>query len=286
MKKLNTTLVLVAMPALIFSGTLVAEERGRGGEMRGTFVRLVEQQVGAQGHLGVVIRPFESDDHVTVLVPQKNEDLRLAARQLREGQTLGIAFANEGRNNWVRRLETGPPRDPDEERPERTRERIIERQVRRDPRPHEDLPQPGRGGRFRSDEERERFLARRQRQPERPLPRLEQVQEELRDVVTGQMERMGRAVREVLGAHIERMQAELRELRAHAERMEREMHDLRAENERLRMQLRERAELRMEREREIRERAEAEHRRENREAEERELLRDRDQRGEPSPSPR
>ena len=307
MKKLCKTLLLIALPALIFGGTLTAEERGRVREMRGTFVRLVEQQVNEQGYLGVVIKPFESDDHVTVLVPQENEDLRVAARQLREGQTIEIAFASEGPNNWLRRMEAGRPRDRAEESPEGQRRimpageirrdpgasaprpegerRAAERDVRRDPGQVRESPEARRDRAVRSAEEQARFRPRPQREGMEPARGPEPMEAQIREIVARHAEQMGRAVREVLGAHLERMQAELRELRAHAERMEREMQELRAENERLRMQLRNRGEPGMEPERAVRERTEPQRRREGRQPQEGELQRDPEPRREPAPSP-
>ncbi|MEK7995058.1 MAG: hypothetical protein AAB403_14730 [Planctomycetota bacterium] len=307
MKQLCKTLLLIALPALIFGGTLTAEERGRVREMRGTFIRLVEQQVNEQGYLGVVIKPFESDDHVTVLVPRENEDLRVAARQLQEGQTLGIAFASEGQNNWVTRMEAGRPRDRADEsaegqkrimprgeirrepgefvqRPEGER-RPAEGDVRRDPGQVQESPEARRDRAVRSAEERERLRPSLQREGARPAPGPEPMEAQIRGIVARHAEQMGRAVREAVGAHLQRMQAEIRELRAHAERMEREMQELRAENERLRMQLRNRGEPGIEREREIRERAEPQRRRESRPAQEGEPPRDREPRREPAPSP-
>jgi len=285
MRKLCKTLLLIAMPALICGGTLAAEERGGVREMRGTFIQLVEQQVNEQDCLGVVIKPLDSDDHVTVLIPRENEDLRAAARQLREGQTLGIAFTSEGPNNWLTRMAAGRPRDRAEESPEGRRGAIPPGDIRRDPGQARESPEVRRDRAVRSAEERERLGPRPQRERARPAPGPEPMEMQIREIVARQAEQMGRAVREALGAHLERMHAELRELRSHTERMEREMRELRAENERLRMQLRNRGEPGVEREPAIRERAEPQRRRESRPAQEGEPPRDREPGRAPVPSP-
>jgi hypothetical protein len=285
MKKLCEMFVPVMLLVLILSGALAAQDRGRDGAIRGTFVRLIEREADQGQVMGIVVKPSERDEPVTVLVPRENEDLRQAARRLQEGQIVEIAFTSEGENNWLRRLEVSQPRDRGEQRPEGRREPTIERQARRQQRQSEDMPEPDRARTFRNDEQRERFAARRERQPQRPMPRLDQMEEQLRDVIAGHTERMSRAIREVLRSHLEPMQAEIRELHANMERMERQMQELRAENERLRMQLRDRGEPGPEREPQIREQTEPQRRRENRQAEEREPQRDRDQRREPAPSP-
>ena len=257
MKKVCRTLVLVLLAALVFGGMLWAEERGRGGAVRGTFVRLVEREVGERGYMGIVIKPFESDDHVTVLVPRQREELGRAARRLQEGQRVGISFVSEGGHMWIKGMEAERRREEVEERPEGRRTTTIRREVHRR---HEGV--------------------REGREAKRPMVHLEQMEGQLREVVAGHLERMGRALREVLGAHLERMEGEFRELRAHVERMERELQELREENERLRSQLREARGPRRGRERQIRERREVERRREGREREEREVRRERQERRE------
>ena len=297
--------ILVA--ALMSGGALAAQERGEARRMRGTFVRLTEQQINEQGHLGIVIKPFESDEHVTVLVPRDNEDLRMAARQLKEGQTLAVAFAPEGPNNWVTRIESERPRDRAGESPEGRRiivrreeirrdegnlpprdegqRRPAERDIRRDAGPGRESPEARRDRAVRSPEEQEHLAIRRQREGDRPAPGPEQLEAQIKEIITRNAEQMGRAFREILRAHTQRMQAEIRELRANAERMEREMQELRAQNERLRMQLRDRAEPGAERQRQMRDQPQPQRRRENPQAQEREPQREREPRREPAPSP-
>ncbi len=213
MKKVCRTLVLVLLAALVFGGMLWAEERGRGRAVRGTFVRLVEREVGERGYMGIVIKPLDRDEHVTVLVPRQREELWQAARRLQEGQKVGVSFVTEAGHKFIKGMEA-EWREVVEEEPEGRRRVNVRREV------------------IRREGVRERREAR------RPA-HLEQMEGQLKEVVAGHLERMGRALKEVLGEHLERMEAELRELRVHIERMQEELQELRAENERLRWQLRE-----------------------------------------------
>jgi len=240
MKKICRMLVLGVLAGLLFGGMLWAEDGDRHGAVRGTFVRLVEREVGEQGYMGIVIKPFERDDHVTVLVPRQREEIWRAARSLQEGQKVGIFFVTEAGHKFFKGMET-ERREVVEEGPEDRRRMIVRREVVR-----------------RDEDEREKHKA------QRPA-HLEQMEGQLKEVVAGHLERMGRALKEVLGEHLERMEAELRELRAHTERMQEELQELRAENERLRMELRGRRDPERERERDAR------IRREGSEREEREI---------------
>lgn len=235
MKEVRRTLVLVMLAALVFGGMLYAEDRDRGGAVRGTFVRLVEQQVGEHGYMSIVIKPLESDDRVTVLVPRQPEELGQAVRRLREGQKVGISFVSDGGHRWIRRLET-ERREGAKERPEGRRALSIRREV---------------------VERREG--AREGRPAARPLENLEKAERELK---------------EILGAHFGRIARQFRELMSRVERMERELRELRAENERLRRQLRDAGGPRREREGEVRKGREVDRRREGREREEREVRRE------------
>ncbi len=250
MKKVCRMLVLGMLAMLMFSGVLLAEERDREGTVDGIFVRLVEREVGERGYMGIVIKPFERDDHVTVLVPRQREELLRVARRLQEGQKVGVSFVTEAGHKWIKGVEA-EWREVVEEGLEGRRRVNVRREVLR-----------------WDDDVRERREAR------RPA-HLEQMEGQLKEVVSGHLERMGRALKEVLGEHLERMEAELRELRAHIERMQEELQELRAENERLMWQLRERGGPEREREREVR--REIEERREGREREERERRRERDE---------
>ncbi len=254
MKKVCRILVLGVLAGLLFSGMLLAEDRDRDGSVGGIFVQLVERAVGEREYMGIVIKPFERDDHVTVLVPRQREELWQAARRLQEGQKVGVSFVTEAGHKWIKGMEA-ERREVVEDRPEGRRRMSVRREV------------------VRREGVRERREAR------RPA-HLEQMEGQLKEVVAGHLERMGRALKEVLGEHLERMEAELRELRAHIERMQEELQELRAENERLKWQLRERGGPEREREREVRIRREVEERREDREREEREVRRERGERRE------
>jgi len=164
MKKVCRTLVLVVFAGSILGGMVRAQERGRGGTMRGTFVRLEEREVGERAYMGIVIKPFERDDHVIVLVPPRPGELGEAARRLREGQRVEISFVSEAGHMWLKGMET-ERREVVEERPEGRRAVNVRREVLR----------------WREGE-RDRPGA------ERPLANLRQMERELR---------------EVLGAHFE-----------------------------------------------------------------------------------
>ena len=236
MKRINRMLVLAVLACLMFGGMLRAEDGDRSGALRGTFVQLVEREVGEQGYLGIVIKPFERDDHVTVLIPRRPEELGQAARRLQKGQRVSVSFVTEAGQKWVKGMEA-ERREVVEEGPEGRRRVSVRREV------------------LRSEDARER------REIKRPA-HLEQIKGQLKEIVAGHLERMGRALKEVLGVHLERMEAEFRELRAHMEKMEKELQELRAENERLKRQLRERGGPEREREIRIRIRREAEEQRE------------------------
>ena len=189
MKKMYRMLVLGVLAGLLFGGMLWAEDGDRSGAVRGTFVRLVEREVGERGYMGIVIKPFERDDHVTVLVPRQREELWQAARRLQEGQEVGVSFVTEAGHKFIKGMEA-EWREVVEEGPEGRRRVNVRREV------------------VRLEGVRERREAR------RPA-HLEQMEGQLKEVVAGHLERMGRALKEVLGAHLERMEAEFRELRAH-----------------------------------------------------------------------
>ncbi len=105
MKKASGTLVLGVLSMLIFSGVLSAGQRDRNGSVGGTFVRLVEQEVGERGYLGIVIKPHDRDDHVTALVPRQREELLQAARKLQAGQKVGVSFVTEAGHKWIKGME-------------------------------------------------------------------------------------------------------------------------------------------------------------------------------------
>jgi len=197
MKKIYRMLVLGMLAGLVFGGILWAEDGDRSGAVRGTFVRLVEREVGERGYMGIVIKPFERDDHVTVLVPRQREELGQAARRLQEGQKVGVSFVTEAGHKFIKDMRA-ERREFVEESPEGRRRMSIRREVLR----------------YEGDQER--------RGPKRPAY-LEQMQE-LKRVLTAHLDRMARQFRE-LRAHVEELERELRELRAQNERLKRQLRE-------------------------------------------------------------
>ena len=256
MKDRNKRIVIVALASLMLGGMLQAEQRDRGGEVRGVFVRLTEQRVGEQGYMGIVLKPFDSDKHVTVLVPNNHEELMRSTRALSEGTKLEISFVSEGGHRWIRRIEAELRREQRGEGPEGEKRIIIRRETRRRDGEFDENVEARRGPTARRDPEPERPRGREGRVDRRPEAHLEQLQRQLRDVVSGHLDRMSRSLREVLADHLWRMDAEFRELRARVERIERQLDELRAENERLRRQLRASDPSRNEREEPARQRSE------------------------------
>jgi len=107
-------LMMGLIMAMLFTSILWAQERPREGEVRGLFLRLDERMVGEQEYLAIVIRPMESDEPVTLLLPQRPEELRALAHQLREGQNVEIVYVVEEGQKWVRRIETERRPGPEE----------------------------------------------------------------------------------------------------------------------------------------------------------------------------
>ena len=105
MDRPSTRLVVGLLTGLTFAGAVQAERDPHRAEIRGLFVRLTEQSVGERGYFGVVIKPLESDDHVTLLLPRRSEELAWRARNLREGQRVEIVYGTEGGQKWVTRLD-------------------------------------------------------------------------------------------------------------------------------------------------------------------------------------
>jgi len=250
MKNSHKQLVLAIIAAMVFGGVLGAQERDRRGELRGVFVKLTERHVGERGYLGIVVRPFERDDHLTVLVPREHEELAHSARMMREGDRIEISYVSEHDQMWIDRIEVERRRVERERSPEESREMEIRRErIRRD----RDGMEERREGERRIIIRREGEPgpeARREERPHREPPPHEILEHLLRDVIARHMEHMGMELREILGQHIGRMHEELMELRAHTEHMRREIEELRHENEMLRMKLRERGEPRREGDRE------------------------------------
>ncbi len=300
MKKLDNMLIPAALAILVAGGFLVGAEREGNGRLRGIFVGLTDRHIDERGYMGMVIKPMDSDEHVTVLIPWNNEKLVQAAHNLREGQRLALSFGTEGDFKWAREMQVERRREAIE-RPAEGEERVIvRREIRRDAepaerqRPREERPfRPGPEAereRFRDredrdfrpefDVEREPIRGREGRQGRFEPPYPERIDAQLREIVEGQMDRMHRVLREVFMEHLKRTEVELRELRTHIERMERQMQELRAENERLRMQLQQRGRIQRENI-EVFEQREQDRPREGRAPREREVQRDRERRTDP-----
>ncbi len=197
MKKVSRILVLGVLSMLIFSGALSAEQRDRNGEVGGTFVRLVEQEVGERGYLGIVIKPHDRDDHVTVLVPRQREELLQAARRLQAGQKVGVSFVTDAGHKWVKGMEA-ERREVVEEGPEGRRRMNVRREV------------------LRYEDNREKRQARR---PEY----LDQMQE-LKRILSSSLDRMAREFRELRG-RVEAQERELQRLRKENERLRRQLQE-------------------------------------------------------------
>ncbi|MHC4558910.1 MAG: hypothetical protein ACYS80_16590 [Planctomycetota bacterium] len=197
MKKVSRILMLGMLSMLIFCGMLLAEERYRDGSVGGTFVRLVEKEVGERGYMGIVIKPHERDDHVTILVPRQREELWQAARRLQSGQKVGVSFDTEAGHKWIKGMEA-ERREVVEEGPDGGRRINVRREV------------------FRFEDNQERRQARR---PEY----LEQIQE-LKRILSSNLDRMAREFRE-LRAHIEELERELQSLRNENELLRRELRE-------------------------------------------------------------
>jgi hypothetical protein len=280
MKKRYRLLALMGVSGLMFSAVLQAGDFNRTSRVRGILIRLTEQKIGEQGYLGLVVKPFDSDDHITVLLPSNRKELAQTARRLEEGTRLGIAFVNEDGHNWIKGLEVEIRREEHEEGLEGEKRIIIRREARRDPGEGDERSVSRRARTSGRDPETERPRSRQEQQDRRPAAQLDRMQRQLRDVVSGHLDRMSKSVKEVIADHLWRMDAEFRELRARVDRIERQLDQLRAENERLRRQLRDRSGPSREREEQVRQP------RENQVREEREIRIKRDGMRENAPSTR
>ncbi len=235
MKKVSRILFLSVLTVLLFSGMLSAEERERDGSVGGTFIRIVEQEVGERGYMGIVIKPHDRDDHVTVLVSRRLEELWQAARRLQAGQKVGVSFVIEAGHKWVKGMEA-ERREVVKEGPEGRRRMNVRREV------------------FRYEDNRERREARR---PEY----LEQMQE-LKRILSSNLDRMAREFRELRG-RLEKQERELQRLRGENERLRRQLQERGGPERERGREVRVRREV--EERRENREREEGERRREREE---------------------
>ena len=280
MKKRYSALILMGVAGLIFGAALQAGDLDRTSRARGIFLRLTEQKIGEQSYMGLVVKPFGRDDHITVLLPRNREELAQTARRLEKGTRLGIAFVKEDGHNWIRGLEAEMRREEHEEGLKDEKRIVIRRETLRETKEGDERSVSGRVRTPGRDPETVRPRSRQEQQDRRPAVQLDRMQRQLREVVSGHLDRMSESVREVIADHLWRMDAEFRELRARVDRIERELDQLRAENERLRRQLRDRRGPSTEREGQVRQP------RENRVREEREIRIERDGMRENTPSTR
>ena len=197
MKKASRILVLCVLSMLIFSGVLLAGQRDRNGEVGGNFVRLVEQEVGERGYMGIVIKPHERDDHVTVLVPRQREELLQVARRLQAGQIVGVSFVTEAGHKWIKGMEA-ERREVFEEGSEGRRRINVRREV------------------FRHEDNQERRQAGR--------PEYSEQMQELKRILSSSLDRMAREFRELRG-RVEAQERELQRLREENDRLRRQLQE-------------------------------------------------------------
>ena len=108
-------LIVSLITTVLFTGLLNAEERDREGAFAGVFLDRAEHWLGDRQYLAVIVKPLESDDRVTILVP-RNEDFMQVARELREGDKVEIGFVREVGQKWLKRIDIerelkGPERE-------------------------------------------------------------------------------------------------------------------------------------------------------------------------------
>jgi regulator of replication initiation timing len=187
MKKASGILKLGVLSMLIFSSVLLALERERNGAVEGTFVRLVEQEFDGRGYMGIVIKPHERDDNVTVLVPRQREELWQAARGLQAGQNVGVSFVSEAGHRWIKGMEA-ERREVVEEGPEGRRRINVRREV------------------FRPEYSQEKQM------------------EELKKILISRLDNMAREYR-LLRAHMKELEIEVRRLRLENEHLRRELRE-------------------------------------------------------------
>ena len=101
--------VVLAVSACV--GVVRAEEQRRQGEVRGTFVKLVERQVGEQEVVGVVVQQLEGAGEVVLLMSRRQKDMLALAKKLTKGQKVEIAYVTEGGQKWIKRLASGRRRE-------------------------------------------------------------------------------------------------------------------------------------------------------------------------------
>ncbi len=221
--------ILVLSAVICMSSLLTFAEPERG-SIRGIFIERAERQVAEQEYLAIVVKPLESDDHVTIIVPRRNEDLMQAARKLEPGRQVTLAFVNEADQRWLQRIAVqrgdGDPEQPrlvrrgDAEQP-----RLVRRAEAEQPR----LVRQSETLRPRVVREGDQPAVRRI-EGDRPAVRRAEGDLASERPAAADQEELQRIVRESMG----RLTGAFRRLNAQAQQMQREIRRLRAENERLR----------------------------------------------------
>ncbi len=59
-------------------------------------VRLTEVGVGDGEYVGIVVKPQDTDGHVTIVVPRQPKEVANVARKLRKGQKVEVVFVAKG----------------------------------------------------------------------------------------------------------------------------------------------------------------------------------------------
>jgi len=238
MKKWFGILMIGLVGALVLGGAAVAEDPARSGEVHGAFVRLTEVAVGDGEYLGIVVKPQESDDHVTIVVPREPRDVANVARKLRKGQKVEIAFITDGGQRWLKGLQA-QWRDAEGGKVE-TGSMVVrlhggERRVEVEHRRTEEKREGDRRVEVdrRRDEPRREGERREERGvSDRPLPpRGERLEREPSRGLAGQLEQLANQIRQ-FAERLRRMENEIRELRTENERLKRMLRqrDSRGEN--------------------------------------------------------
>jgi hypothetical protein len=205
MKNLKTLSILMLAAMIYLDGTALGQ---REGAIQGVFVRLAERSVADRVCAALVVKPFDQDAHLEVLVPHEPKDLAQVAHRLRPGHQVRINFALEGGHRWLRGLDA-QWQGQDEGKP--SQERIVVRTKRRE--------NP-------SEQEHDRVLVR--------------VGEREHSVTERRENAVQRDRPRGLAQQFEQLAQQFRRLAEQVARMERDMRALGAENERLRRLLDER----------------------------------------------
>ncbi|HUS48477.1 MAG TPA: hypothetical protein VNA25_02750 [Phycisphaerae bacterium] len=96
----TTALALLVMGAAC---ARVEGADGKEGEARGKFVKLTEKQIGRQEYVGIVVKQ-ERGEPSTFFVSRRSADLLAAAKALKPGQLVEIAYVAEDDHSFVRRI--------------------------------------------------------------------------------------------------------------------------------------------------------------------------------------